>query len=196
MPERINNRFRLKKYLAGYALKQGDFTLNSGEETDIYFDKYKVFSHGDVLHQVMVQLSNLLISNDDADVTGLVAPAMGGAMFASALQMYLFSEYGMNVHLGIVRPELKDHGIQNMIEGFIESGSNLVIVEDVITSGKAVKNTIDALYELRSQNIWFHIHQIICLVDRGGEGVRGLREEGYDVSSVFTLEELERTPDW
>jgi orotate phosphoribosyltransferase len=54
-------------------------------------------------------------------------------------------------HLGLpfiyVRPEAKSHGRQNQIEGFVESGQNVVVVEDLISTGKSSLNAVKALNE-------------------------------------------------
>ena len=188
----VNSRYKLKQYLAKTCIIESDepFILNSGEESTLYFDKYRAFGNSGALNQICLQFSNLLSSYDDADIHGLFAPALGGAMFASALQMFVHTQFKMNLSLSVVRTEEKDHGTRNSIEGYYAHGANIVIIEDVITSGKSVHHVLDTIFDQNKQK-QVYINQILCLVDRGGSGVKSLRERGYDVSSLFTFDELQ-----
>lgn len=180
------NRYNLLKNLSEKCIKTGDFTLNSGKKTNIYFDKYEIFSSSEMVNACVDQMINLLFSNDDAYLHQFAAPALGGALLATAIQQKL-SKLCPNTGLIIVRDQ-KDHGIQSEVLGGFEKGNNVVIIEDVITSGKAVTDTIKRVLCYPKNRI--NIVQIIALVDRHGAGVRALREDGYNVSTVFTFDEI------
>lgn len=181
------NRFQLMLKMAKNCVKTGEFTLNSGAKSNVYFDKYQVMTNADMFNSAIEQMANLLFSNDDAYLKQFIAPELGGAMLATALQQYMYTKYRSSVELNIVRSESKDHGIGDVVLGRLSQTTTAVIVDDVITSGKAILDTISKVHH---QNPNIRIAQIIALVDRGGEGVKMLRDKKYNVSTVFTFDEI------
>jgi orotate phosphoribosyltransferase len=175
------NRFQLSEFISDKAIVKGEFTLNSGKRVNSYFDKYMLYTNPEAFYASVCELIHLL---KDLDFNYIVAPELGGAMLATALQQKLYVDYDY-VGLSIVR-EPKNHGNQQEITGGVV-GAKVLIVEDVITSGKAVKNVIKTIVEMCYPS---EIVQIVALVDRGGEGVKHLRGMGYKVSTVFSYEEF------
>jgi orotate phosphoribosyltransferase len=83
----------------------------------------------------------------------------------------------------VVRKEPKTHGRQRLIEGTVAEGANIVIVDDVITSGDSVLRAIDAVENARA-----HVARVIVLVDREEGGREVLHK--YDYQSIFTIADL------
>lgn len=184
---KILNRHELLSKLTQSCVLRGEFVLNSGARADVYFDKYRVTTDPHLLASATVQLANLLFSVDDQVIGQLIAPELGGAVFATALQQYLLQKHQTAVELNIVRSKYIDHGTGDIVLGRASTSHNSILVDDVITSGKAVLETIHGIEQV-NRNI--QISQIVALVDRGGEGVAKLRELGYLVSTVFSFDEI------
>lgn len=114
------------------------FTWASGWKSPIYCDNRKLLSFPYIREFVKSEMSNLVFSQfADADVIAGVATAgiAWGAMVADQLKLpFLY-----------VRPKPKEHGLGNQIEGNLEKGQKVVIVEDLISTGKSSLQVVDVL---------------------------------------------------
>lgn len=114
------------------------FTWASGWKSPIYCDNRLVLSYPPVRNYIKEEIAkNIEIEFGKPDViAGVATGAIGiGALVAESLGLPFV----------YVRPEAKKHGRQNQIEGFIEKGQNVVIVEDLISTGKSSLVAVDAL---------------------------------------------------
>jgi orotate phosphoribosyltransferase len=114
------------------------FTWASGWKSPIYCDNRMVLSFPTVRNYIKEELAkNIEIEFGKPDVIAGVAT---GAIGIGAL----VAEY-LGLPFVYVRPEAKKHGRQNQIEGFVEKGQNVVVVEDLISTGKSSLIAVDAL---------------------------------------------------
>jgi len=114
------------------------FTWASGWKSPIYCDNRLVLSFPTVRDYIKKEIAkNIEIEFGKPDVIAGVAT---GAIGIGAL----VAEY-LGLPFVYVRPEAKKHGRQNQIEGFIEKGQNVVVVEDLISTGKSSLVAVDAL---------------------------------------------------
>jgi len=114
------------------------FTWASGWKSPIYCDNRMVLSFPIVRNYIKEELAkNIEIEFGKPDVIAGVAT---GAIGIGAL----VAEY-LGLPFVYVRPEAKKHGRQNQIEGFVEKGQNVVVVEDLISTGKSSLIAVDAL---------------------------------------------------
>ena len=114
------------------------FTWASGWKSPIYCDNRLVLSYPPVRNYIKEEIAkNIEIEFGKPDViAGVATGAIGiGALVAESLGLPFV----------YVRPEAKKHGRQNQIEGFIEKGQNVVVVEDLISTGKSSLVAVDAL---------------------------------------------------
>ena len=114
------------------------FTWASGWKSPIYCDNRLVLSYPPVRNYIKEEIAkNIEIEFGKPDViAGVATGAIGiGALVAESLGLPFV----------YVRPEAKKHGRQNQIEGFIEKGQNVVVVEDLISTGKSGLVAVDAL---------------------------------------------------
>lgn len=117
---------------------ENPFTWASGWKSPIYCDNRKLLSLPFTRDFVKSELANLVFEKHaDADVIAGVATAgiPWGALVADQLKLpFLY-----------VRPKPKEHGRQNQIEGSYERGQKIVVVEDLVSTGKSSLQTVDAL---------------------------------------------------
>ncbi|WP_425077210.1 orotate phosphoribosyltransferase [Psychroserpens sp. S379A] len=116
------------------------FTWASGWKSPIYCDNRIVLSFPKIRNYIRTTMAKQIeakYGNIDA-IAGVATGAIGiGILVAEELGLPFV----------YVRPEAKSHGRQNQIEGFIESGQNVVVVEDLISTGKSSLNAVKALQE-------------------------------------------------
>ena len=114
------------------------FTWTSGWKSPIYCDNRLVLSHPNIRNYVKTEIAkNLKTIYGKPDViAGVATGAIGiGALVANELGLPFV----------YVRPEAKKHGRQNQIEGRLEKGQSVVVVEDLISTGKSSLNAVQAL---------------------------------------------------
>jgi orotate phosphoribosyltransferase len=114
------------------------FTWASGWKSPIYCDNRKVLSFPFVRDFIKSEMCNIIFQAfENADMIAGVATAgiPWGAMAADQLKLpYIY-----------VRPKPKEHGLGNQIEGFYESGKRVVVVEDLVSTGKSSLQVVDVL---------------------------------------------------
>ncbi|MFC7358350.1 orotate phosphoribosyltransferase [Jejudonia soesokkakensis] len=119
---------------------QKPFTWASGWKSPIYCDNRITLSYPPIRNFLREHLSKQieeLYGKPDA-IAGVATGAIGIGM--------LVADY-LNLPFCYIRPEAKKHGRQNKIEGFIEEGQNVVVIEDLISTGKSSLLAVDALRE-------------------------------------------------
>lgn len=114
------------------------FTWASGWKSPIYCDNRKILSFPFVRDFIKSELCNVIFQTfPDADMIAGVATAgiPWGALAADQLKLpYIY-----------VRPKPKEHGLGNQIEGAIAEGSKVVVIEDLISTGKSSLQVVDVL---------------------------------------------------
>ena len=114
------------------------FTWTSGIKSPIYCDNRLILSFPEVRKYVADKMTEIVENKygKDISIAGVATGAIAiGAMIAERL----------NLPYAYVRPEPKEHGLKNQIEGNIKNGSNVVVIEDLISTGKSSLNAINAL---------------------------------------------------
>ncbi|WP_411895957.1 orotate phosphoribosyltransferase [Winogradskyella sp. A2] len=116
------------------------FTWASGWKSPIYCDNRIVLSYPQIRNYVRETMAKHI--EEHYGKPDVIAGVATGAIGIGAL----VAEY-LNLPFIYVRPEAKKHGRQNQIEGYIEKGQNVVVVEDLISTGKSSLNAVKALLE-------------------------------------------------
>ncbi|WP_235842355.1 orotate phosphoribosyltransferase [Cysteiniphilum halobium] len=125
------------------ALKFGEFTLKSGRISPYFFNA-GLFHYGKTLHQLAECYAAKLIEvNVQFDV--LFGPAYKGISLAALVASILYSRYGKDVGFCYNRKERKDHGEGGMLVGADIKGKKVLIIDDVITAGTAIKEAVDII---------------------------------------------------
>lgn len=114
------------------------FTWASGWKSPFYCDNRKTLSYTDLRTYVKVKLTSAILDKfpQAEAVAGVATGAIAqGALVADALGLPFV----------YVRSKAKDHGMQNLIEGELEKGKKVVVVEDLISTGGSSLKAVDAL---------------------------------------------------
>ncbi len=153
------------------ALAYGDFTLASGKKSPYYIDIKKASTDPSVLEELADEMARQLERGDIVfdKIAGVV---LGSIPIAVALSLRTKVPYIM------VRKEKKDHGTQKMIEGTLDPGDLVLMVEDVITSAGSVCEAIEIV-----RGAGGFVCDVFCVVDRQ-EG-RGRSIEGDERTSYI-----------
>ncbi|MEZ0333665.1 MAG: orotate phosphoribosyltransferase [Gemmatimonadales bacterium] len=177
------DREDLRRLLLERSVRHGDFVLASGQRSSFYIDCRPTTMSA----EGMVVIGRLGLAAIRAAgwhpraVGGLtmgadpVAYAIAAASLGSDVQMDAFS----------VRKEAKGHGTGRGIEGNFGVGFDVVIVEDVITTGGSAKKAIEAVEEAGGT-----VLGVLAVVDRGEGGRAALKGEGREVVALVTAEDL------
>lgn len=116
------------------------FTWASGIKSPVYCDNRLTLTDVEVRNDVEQGLAQIISENyPDAEV--LMGTSTAGIAHAA------ITGHIMNLPMGYVRSDAKDHGRQNRIEGRLEKGQKVVVVEDLISTGGSVIEVVDALRE-------------------------------------------------
>ena len=166
---------QLAKRIRDVALLQGSFKLRSGVVTDQYFDKYLFESDPELLQAIVKHMSPLIPPGAEI----LAGLEMGGIPIVTALSQL------MNIPSAFIRKEVKLYGTCKFAEGPELLGKEVVLIEDVVSSGGAI---LDALDNLR--NIDVEPIAAVCVIDRQTGGQEKLAAAGIELFSVLKMEEI------
>ncbi|MAW34608.1 MAG: orotate phosphoribosyltransferase [Gammaproteobacteria bacterium] len=171
------------------ALKFGSYKLKS-ERISPYFFNSGVFSDGKSL-SVISNLFIELIKEKNLKFINIFGPAYKGISLASALSASLASKHNEETHFIYDRKDQKLHGEKGDIVGTFKNG-NTIIVDDVITAGTAIKNT---LVKLEKYNL--KITSLLVLLDRQEKGSSSIsaaeemqKEFNIDVYSLISISDI------
>lgn len=119
---------------------QQPFTWASGWKSPVYCDNRKVLSYPFVRDFVKSELANMVLEHfNDADcIAGVATAGIAHGVMAADL---------MKLPFVYVRSKPKEHGMGNQVEGVLEKGQKVVVVEDLVSTGKSSLQVVDVLRE-------------------------------------------------
>lgn len=160
--------------LKKYAYKHGHFTLSSGQESEHYVNCKPVILTGRGLELV----SKMMLDHIDTKcVAGLT---LGADPLVSGVALV-----GKGAGL-IIRKEPKGHGTQSQVEGPLPPvGTTITVLEDVTTTGGSAIKAAKVLRDLS-----YHVNRVVTIVDRQEGASDAMIEEGLELVSLVTLEDL------
>ncbi len=154
----------------------GEFTLRSGQVATEYFDKYLFEADPLLLARVAREMIQLVPQDTDL----LAGLELGGVPITTAISGIL----GMPTLF--VRKQAKTYGTAKLAEGPDFAGKRVTIIEDVITTGGAVRDATAALRDAGAV-----VQVVICAIDRSPEGENPLADVGLEVRAVLTKADLD-----
>ncbi|MGJ6980270.1 orotate phosphoribosyltransferase [Aestuariimicrobium soli] len=155
---------------------RGTFTLRSGQVADTYFDKYLFEAQPALLERVSSEMVGLVPEGTEL-LGGL---ELGGVPIATMVS----AKTGLPALF--VRKQAKTYGTCKLAEGPDVAGRRVTLVEDVITTGGAVRDATRALREAGAI-----VELVVCAIDRSPAGENPLADVGLEVRSVLTRADLD-----
>lgn len=167
---------RLFELIKKNALIFGKFTLASGEESNYYFDIKKAIFDSETIDLIATAILGHL-KDEDFDFLGGMEV---GAIPLIASVVLKSSKEGRPISGFFVRKKLKEHGTRNRVEGWIEEGSKVILLEDVTTSGSSVMEAVSVVEEMDCT-----VKKVITIVDREKGARERLKSRGIDFYALF-----------
>jgi orotate phosphoribosyltransferase len=155
----------------------GDFVLRSGRRTNIYLDKYRAEADPELL----LRAGQRMAADVEPGTELLAGLELGGVPLAVVLSQVT------GLPTRFVRKRPKDYGTQLQVEGGEIDSRRVAVVEDVVTSGGAVVDGVEALRAAGAV-----VESALCLICRDEAARERLAEHGVQLRSAFTLAEIER----
>jgi len=170
------SRSELARDLVAAAVLRGTFTLRSGQASNYYIDKYRLTTEPRLLERITAGLQELL----PAAVKRVAGTALGAVPLATALSLRT------GLPAIFVRVDAaKDHGTSKSIEGELDAGDRVALVEDVVTTGGASLTAVELLRAAGAD-----VAGVIAVVDRQQGGRDMFAASGIDFQVLFTVAEL------
>ena len=160
------------------ALQFGDFTLASGAKSSYYIDIKRASTDPKVL-KLIAQLMAENLAESGLKVDRIAGVVLGSVPLAAALSLETGIPYIM------IRKEKKDHGTGTLIEGILNEGDNVLVVEDVITSAGSSITAIGTLREVGAK-----VENVYSVIDREAGGADNLKEIGIQLTPLVRASEL------
>jgi orotate phosphoribosyltransferase len=168
----------LGRALADAALLEGDFVLRSGRRSSYYLDKYRFATSPELLSTLGEELA-ALARRADPEAVRLAAPELGAVVLAASTSL------ASGLPFLIVRNAAKTYGTANRIEGLFEAGERVCLLEDVVTTGGAAVDAVEAVREAGLE-----CRAAVCAVDREEGGVDALARHAVRLWPLFRASEL------
>lgn len=156
------------------AVKFGEFELSHGGTSEYYVDKYLFETDPRCLEAIADAFAEQL---DEDDKLGGVA--LGGVPLAAATSV------AAGVPYVIARKQRKEYGTANLVEGRLEEGEEVIVVEDIVTTGTSLVDAVEALRDAGAT-----VERALVVVDRQEGGRENVEEAGVEMEALVTADEL------
>ena len=174
------DRAALATLIREKALRFGDFTLASGKKASFYLDCRKV---------TLDSRGAALIADGMLDAMSELPDAVGGMAIGAdpitAAMLVQADSRGVALRGFIVRKEAKEHGRKQMVEGPVQPGERVIVVEDVVTTGGSALRAIEHLREFGVDVIG-----VMAVVDRLEGGKEAFADAQLPLTTLFTVRDF------
>jgi len=156
------------------------FKLASGQESHYYFNCKTVTLDPqgiNLIAQVILEKYTSLFINENTQAIGGLTLGADPISLATSMLAY---QKGITINPLIVRKEPKKHGTQKWIEGHLENVKNVIVIDDVITTGGS---TILAIERMKESGL--QVKKALVLIDREEGGKKNIEDLGLEVLSLF-----------
>jgi orotate phosphoribosyltransferase len=172
MPDELGTSLR------EHALLEGDIVLRSGRRTTSAHDKYRFETRPELLGPLGERLA-ATVREHEPEAARLAGPALGAVALAASASL------ASGLPFVIVRDSAKEYGTANRIEGPFEEGELVCLLEDVVTSGGALAESVAVLREAG-----LVVRHAVCVVDREEGGADALARIGVRLRSLYRSSDL------
>lgn len=155
------------------AVKYGEFELSHGGTSDYYVDKYLFETDPRCLELIAEAFA------DRVGETKLAGVALGAVPLVAVASVESGNPYV------IVRKQKKDYGTANLVEGRLEEGEEVIVLEDIATTGQSAADAVEALREAGAI-----VNRVLVVVDRQEGAAENLADYDVELDSLLTASEL------
>lgn len=155
--------------------EEGEFTLASGKKSNYYVNMKRAITEPEILSTI-AQLINEKI---DDDIDKIAGPALGAVPIATAVSLE------SKKPLLMIRKEKKGYGTSKLIEGTLIEGDNVILVEDVTTTGGSLLKAINAIVDNGGV-----VKKAFVVVDREEGAMETFANEGITLESLISVSEF------
>jgi orotate phosphoribosyltransferase len=175
-----SSRRRLLELFKTRAVSFGQFTLASGKQSTYYINSKKVLFNAEaawLLGDILWDLTK------DLNIQAIGGLEIGALPMATAACLH-YHHHGRQLEGFFVRKQAKDHGSQQRVEGRVEAGFRVAVVDDVFTQGGSVQQAIQEVERLGAEVV-----AVSCIVNRL-EGARERLAGRYNYLPIFTIRDF------
>jgi len=153
-------------------IKTGDFTLKSGEKSDKYVDLKSIISFPEFHNNICDKIIEKIGKKPDL-ICGAPYGAIPLASIISSREL---------IPMLLIRKEQKKHGLGKIIEGNFTKGQNIIVLEDVVTTGKSVIDVCELL-----ESMGLNVEKIIAILSRSKNIIKF---KNIHIESIYNLHNL------
>ena len=169
-------REQLIRRISEVSLLRGEFTLRSGRKSSYYLDKYRFETQPDVLSELGLLFGEKVMASR---VDRIAGPELGAVALAAATSMASGKPFF------IVRNQKKGYGGDKLVEGILNAGESVLIVEDILTTGGQVLEAAKVIESAGAK-----IAGICGVIDRLEGARENIEKAGYLFDALFTTKDL------
>ena len=175
------NREKLLSLIQDRAFVRGEVTLSSGRKSDFYVDGKMIEMSPEGAYLIGEVLFEQIKDHDINAIGGL---AVGAVPVVTSVAVSCY-HHGKDVEGVFVRAEPKAHGTKKTIEGRLPENARVVVVDDVVTSGKSIMTAIEAIEERGGK-----IVLVLSIVDRDAGAREFFASQGYTYESIYSKQDV------
>ena len=155
---------------------EGDFTLSSGKKSSYYINMKKAITEPEILSTISKLITEKI---EGENVDKVAGPALGAVPIATAVSLE------SKLPLLMIRKEKKGYGTSKLIEGELNSGDNVIVVEDVSTTGGSLLKAIKAI-----QDNGGNVVRAFVVVDRQEGAIDEFKKEGIKLEPLISVDDF------
>ena len=182
----MTNRDRLLQLLRNRAYSKGEITLASGQKSNHYFDGRMVAMAPEGAYLIGELIYDQIQPWQPTAIGGL---AVGAVSMVTSVVNAAWHRGDTNLEGFFVRAQVKEHGTGKLVEGKLEPDARVVIMDDVVTSGKSMLKAIQAAREKGCTVVG-----VTAVVDRMSGATELFAEQGLEYLPLFTSEDVAGKP--
>jgi orotate phosphoribosyltransferase len=161
------------------SLSVGDYILASGKRSHYHFQLRQATMLGGVANTIAEIILEYMQRHNIRNIGGLVQ----GAVPLAVAAMIIGHQKSYPVSAFFVRKETKQHGREEMIDGYVERGAEVLLVDDAATSGGSILKAVEGL---RREYPECPIRHSLVVVDREEGAAANLAGHGIELAAIFT----------
>lgn len=157
-------------------VKFGNFTLSSGKQSEYYVDIKKAITLPEILDTISLIISEKI---ENKNIDKIAGPALGAVPIATAVSLK------SKKPLLMIRKSKKEYGTSKQIEGILNSGDNVIVVEDVTTTGNSLLDSIKVI-----ENNEGVVKGAFVIVDRDEGAIETFKSKGIKLEPILSVKEF------